>query len=118
MVLKDLFGMTDQAGKPYNSHVVPVIQREDYTIYLERVVAPEANMTLVHSLVHTTWTPNRQRSWRRDFDLLVGLQGEPIYTICDVGNNKLRKFIRLAGFEYLSNSFHENGQEYEIYIRR
>lgn len=75
---------------------VPVCIRDEYTIFLERCFG----RTWVHCDVRK-WSPRIHREMRRDFAILRGLQGAPIYALNDPpGCAKHQKFMRSMGMRW------------------
>lgn len=89
---------------------VPVVNRADYTMYLELY----EGMLWFHSDVHK-WTQEVKKKYLEDLDLLQYLVGVPLVALID--SDKLAKFARIIGFKY-NQPFKGNDNEiYEIYSR-
>jgi hypothetical protein len=85
--------MTDQ---PTNRKV-PVVQRDNFTLYLER----SFGQTFIHCDIHGAWTKNVMRELSLAFDCLKCLHREPIYALHDPDDNKHLKFIQTFGFKFV-----------------
>jgi hypothetical protein len=72
---------------------VPVVIREDYTIYLELV---DMNYLFVHSDVHR-WNREVKGYYRRDLSTLASLSDIALLVYVDKANSKLKKFTELNG---------------------
>lgn len=80
---------------------LPVIQREDYTVYFEPVDYKGRYITFIHCDVHNQWTKSVKESLQTDFNSLIGLRSDPIFCLHDKEDRKHRKFINMFGFKYL-----------------
>lgn len=96
--------------------VVPVCIRADYRIGLEQAL----DVTWVHVHVHR-WSAAVARQIARDGNIIMALHGGPIYATSHEphggDDNKLAKFLKHFGFEYL-DTIHAGGSDHPIYIRR
>ena len=77
--------------------IVPVVQREAYTLSLERGTKEH---TFVHCTVHGKWTKATKRQLQHDFDILRWLHRDPLYTIFNPEDRKHEKFISMFGFRF------------------
>ena len=77
---------------------VPVVQRPQYTLYLERA-------TDQHSFVHCTitglWTKEAKRQLLTDWSVLKELHAQPIYCLHDPEDHKHEKFISMFGLRFI-----------------
>ena len=75
---------------------VPVVRRNDYTIYLE-----QANpcLTFVHCVI-SRWTKETKAKLLADWASLKELHGGPIYALHPPEDEKHRKFLRIVGMRY------------------
>lgn len=89
---------------------IPVVQREEYTIYLERCYG----FTFVHCDVHK-WAKTSKKQLHTDWETLCLLHGEPIYAYHVVGDKKHLKFLQTYGFQYVSSIRGNDLREMEIY---
>lgn len=98
--------------------VVPVVQREDYRIALERV----CGATFGHVAVRVPWTRGVAARVLRDVDSVMGLHGGPIFAMAHETDQKsLRKhakFCRSIGFQFHKMVPCADGEARPVYIRR
>jgi hypothetical protein len=91
---------------------VPVVNRADYTMYLELY----EGMLWFHTDVHK-WTAKIKAKYLEDLNLLQYLNAVPLVAMLDQSNHKLIKFAKSIGFKY-EQPFKGNDNEiYEIYSR-
>lgn len=88
----------------------PVVNRTDYTMYLEDF----AGMMWFHTDVRK-WSSNVKTKYLKDLNLLQDLLGTPLVAMID--NPKLAKFARTIGFKYEQPILGAENQTYEIYSR-
>jgi hypothetical protein len=88
----------------------PVVNRQDYTMYLENF----AGMLWFHTDVHR-WTKEVKKQFIIDLDTLQTLVSIPLVAVID--NTKLGKFARSIGFKYEQPLIGTNNEIYEIYSR-
>jgi hypothetical protein len=74
---------------------VPVVNREDYTMYLELY----EGMLWFHTDVRK-WNKEVKVKYLEDLNLLQYLSAVPLVAMLDQTNNKLIKFAELIGFKY------------------
>lgn len=90
------------------SHKVPVVQRTDYTIYLQEL----EGATWAHCDVQQ-WSASVRRSLVSDANALYAMHGGPMYAMNEpAGCEKHRKFLRLMGFELFREVPTPNGMQY------
>ena len=90
------------------SYKVPVVQRDDYTIYFQDI----DGSTWVHCDVRN-WSPAVARSLKRDADTVYGLHGGPVFALNEpAGCMKHRKFLGLMGFKFLKECESNSGPQY------
>ena len=88
----------------------PVVNRKDYTMYLESY----AGMLWFHTDVHK-WSSKVKKSFIKDLDTLQTLVSVPLVALID--NTKLAKFARSIGFKYEQPIIGNNNETHEIYSR-
>lgn len=88
----------------------PVVNRQDYIIYLELF----ANLYWLHTDVFK-WSAEIKKHYVRDLNQLQLLLDSPLYGMVD--NNKLGKFGTTIGFNYLQDLVGKDGNTYQIYKR-
>ena len=76
---------------------VPVVQRDAYTLKLERI----PGMTFVHCNIHSAWTPKVKRAIAKDWETLCELHGLPLYALHVPGDTKHDKFLRMFGMRWV-----------------
>ena len=72
---------------------VPVVIREEYTIYIELV---DMTYLFIHSDVHR-WNREVKAYYRRDLSTLASLSDIALLVYVDKANTKLKKFTELNG---------------------
>lgn len=88
---------------------VPVVNRPDYTMYLELF----EGMLWFHTDVRK-WDKEVKKNYLEDLDLLQYLVSVPIVALVD--NDKLAKFGRVTGW-YKINELTVNDKKYDVYTR-
>lgn len=78
---------------------VPVINRPDYTVYIE-----QQQIAFMHCDVRR-WTPDVRKSLKRDWDAFFEMHGGPLYAVNEpTGCTKHQKFMRQMGFEFYAEA--------------
>ena len=90
---------------------VPVVNREDYTMYLELY----EGMLWFHTDVRK-WSQQVKSKYLEDLNLLQYLTEVPMVALVDVDNKKLAKFGIVTGW-YKFNEATINGKQYDVYTR-
>jgi hypothetical protein len=90
---------------------VPVVNREDYILYLEYW----DDTWWFHTDVNR-WTANVFRNYVYHLDLLQHLLNQDLYAIV-VDDPKLAKFGKIIGFNFLEHRNTVDGNIADIYIR-
>ena len=93
------------------SFKVPVVNRKDYTMYLELY----SNMVWFHTDVHK-WTPEVKKEYLKDLDLLQHLVATPLVALVEERNIKLAKFGKSIGWIKI-NQLNINDKKYDVYTR-
>lgn len=88
----------------------PVVNRQDYIIYLELF----ANLYWLHTDVFK-WSTEIKKHYVRDLNQLQLLIDSPLYGMVD--NDKLGKFGKTIGFSYLKDMLGSDNKMYKIYYR-
>lgn len=88
----------------------PVVNRQDYTMYLESF----AGMLWFHTDVRK-WSSEVKKQFIKDLNTLQTLVSIPLVAMID--NTKLAKFARSIGFKYEQPLTGTNNEIYEIYSR-
>jgi len=89
---------------------VPVVLRDDYTMFLEFF----EGMLWFHTDVHK-WTNEVKRNFIKDLDTLQTLVNVPLVAL--IYNIKLAKFVELIGFKYEQPFKGRDNEIYQIYSR-
>jgi len=90
---------------------VPVVNRTDYTMYLELF----EGMLWFHTDVHK-WTPTIKTKYLEDLNLLQQLVGIPLVALVEEENIKLAKFGKSVGWTKM-NQLNINNKKYDVYTR-
>jgi hypothetical protein len=88
----------------------PVVQRNDYVMYLEFF----ADMHWFHTDVFN-WTPKVKKKYLEDLNLLQYLVGTPLVALVEEDNTKLAKFGESTGWMLLEPYRLNNGKQANIY---
>lgn len=89
---------------------IPVVIRDDYTLYLEDYLG----FWFIHCDC-SKWTKTVKRSMHKD---LIDMQREDFYAIHEIGDKKHEKFLRLFDFEYLEDFVGADNKLRQRYVRR
>jgi len=90
---------------------VPVVLRDDYTMFLELHDAALWFHTDVHK-----WSQEVKKKYLEDLNLLQYLTNVPLLALVEEENTKLAKFGEVTGWEVLK-SIEVNDKKYTIFIR-
>jgi hypothetical protein len=91
---------------------VPVVLRDDYTMYLEFF----EGMLWFHTDVHK-WTPEVKAKYLEDLNILQYLVNSPLLAMINKRDKKLTKFTKVIGFKYEQPFLGNDKQMYDIYSR-
>jgi hypothetical protein len=91
---------------------VPVVNRQDYTMYLENF----AGMLWFHTDVHK-WSSEVKTKYLEDLNLLQYLVNVPLVALVEEDNKKLAKFATLIGFNNMNTINLNNGKVGYVYAR-
>ena len=94
-----------------NSVKTPVVNRQDYTMYLENF----AGMLWFHTDVHK-WSSEVKLKYLEDLNLLQYLVNVPIVALVE-DNKKLAKFATRIGFNKMDKMNLNNGKVGLVYTR-
>lgn len=89
---------------------IPVVNRKEYTIYLEFF----NSMYWLHTDVYK-WTAEIKKNYIRELNQVQDLLDAPLYGI--VNNSKLGKFGESIGFSFLKSVRGVDNSLYQIYTR-
>jgi hypothetical protein len=90
---------------------IPVVNRIDYTMYLESY----QDMLWFHTDVRK-WTSAVKKEYLKDLDLLQHLVAVPLVALVNVDNIKLAKFGKSTGWSKF-NKVMFNNIEYDVFTR-
>jgi hypothetical protein len=90
---------------------VPVVNRADYTIYLE----PCQGMLWFHTDIYK-WTSEVKKEYLKDLKLLQYLVASPLVALVEEENTKLAKFGKSIGWIKI-NQLNMNDKKYDVYTR-
>jgi len=91
---------------------VPVVLRDDYTMYLEFF----EGMLWFHTDVHK-WTAEIKAKYLEDLNILQYLVNSPLLAMINKRDKKLTKFTKVIGFKYEQPFLGNDKQMYDIYSR-
>jgi hypothetical protein len=91
---------------------VPVVNRRDYTMYLELF----SGMLWFHTDVYR-WTAAVKKEYLKDLDVLQNLTAVPLVAMLDEDNSKLIKFAETIGFKHVQPFVGQDNRMYLIYSR-
>lgn len=90
---------------------IPVIERQEYTVFYEGLSYPEGVLVFVHCDIKQAWSKTVKQSFKTDFDNLIRMRQQPLY--CLRHDTKQEKFIKMFGFEF---SFSIQDYNLDVYI--
>lgn len=91
---------------------VPVVNRPEYTMYLENF----AEMLWFHTDVRK-WSSKIKTKYLEDLNLLQYLVGFPIVALVEEDNKKLAKFGEVTGWKKMEQMNLNNGKVGYVYTR-
>jgi len=91
---------------------VPVVLRDDYTMYLEFF----EGMLWFHTDVRK-WTSEIKVKYVEDLNILQYLINSPLVAMVNQRDKKLSKFSKVIGFKYEQPFLGNDKQMYDIYSR-
>jgi hypothetical protein len=95
-----------------NSLKVPVVNKQDYTMYLEEF----AGMLWFHTDVRK-WSSEVKTKYLEDLNLLQYLVNVPLVAMVEEDNKKLVKFGEVTGWSILNKMNLNNGKVGLVYTR-
>lgn len=90
----------------------PVVNRQDYTMYLENF----SGMLWFHTDVYK-WSSEVKAKYLEDLNLLQHLVGVPLVALVEEDNKKLAKFGEVTGWYMFDKLNLENGKVGYVYTR-
>ncbi|WP_424140018.1 hypothetical protein [Roseomonas chloroacetimidivorans] len=101
-------------ARPTEHHdaFVPVLQKPEYTMYLEQA----CGMTFAHCNVLVPWTKTLKPQFIADVQRVKDNHGGDIRIVVPEGDRKLAKFIGMIGFHYEETHTDAQGLNTHIYI--
>jgi hypothetical protein len=91
---------------------VPVVNRPEYTMYLENF----AEMLWFHTDV-SKWSSKVKQKYLEDLNLLQYLVSFPIVALVEEDNKKLTKFGEVTGWKVINQMNLNNGKVGYVYAR-
>lgn len=91
---------------------IPVVNRNEYTIYLEYF----NDIYWLHTDVYK-WSGQIKKQYIKELNQLQKLLGFSIYGLVEEENKELSKFGKTIGFKYLRDLIGNDGNLYKIYTR-
>jgi len=91
---------------------VPVVNKQDYTMYLENF----AGMLWFHTDVHK-WSSEVKARYLDDLNLLQYLVDVPLVALVEEDNIKLAKFGKVTGWSIIDKMNLNNGKVGYVYTR-
>jgi hypothetical protein len=91
---------------------VPVVNRDEYTMYLENY----AGMLWFHTDVHK-WSSKVKPKYLEDLNLLQYLVNVPKVALVEEDNKKLAKFGEVTGWKIIDQMNLNNGKVGYVYAR-
>ncbi len=91
---------------------VPVVNRSEYTMYLEMF----SDMLWFHTDVYK-WSSSIKTKYLEDLNLLQHLVSVPLVALVEEENTKLAKFGRVTGWEVMDKLILNNGKVGLVYTR-
>ena len=88
----------------------PVVNREEYIMYLELF----NNLYFLHTDVFR-WSAEIKKKYLIDLNQIQSLLNAPLYGLVD--NDKLGKFGETIGFKFVNYAVGADGHTYKIYYR-
>jgi len=90
---------------------VPVINRENYTIWLENY---KNIANFIHADVYK-YNKTTREEFGKDLDRLMDLHQNPLYVLTEKSNKKLKKFMSIYGLTLDHTPLCDDGIEREVY---
>ena len=90
----------------------PVINTDDYTVYLEHF----SNNTFIHCDCYR-WTKTVKQQLKADFDKLVDIHGKPIFAIHETNDSKHLRFLNMMNFKYHSEFIGDDKHTRQLFVR-
>lgn len=91
----------------------PVIHNNEYTVYLEN----DFGFTFIHCDC-VKWTKEIKKALIDDIEKLLKIHRKEVYAIHEIIDEKHKKFLRIVGFDYLSDFAGSDGIIRQIFVRR
>jgi hypothetical protein len=93
---------------------VPVLNTDDFVLYLEEV----NNITFIHCDVLARWSKEIKNKLQIAFQLLTQEYGKELYALHTPADKKHEKFLKMFDFSYLQSIKGDDGNDYDVYIWR
>lgn len=92
----------------------PVVETEDFTIYLEDV----DGYIFIHCDVFSKWSKEVKKKLQWWFNRLTETHNKELFALHSPEDTKHEKFLKMFGFEYLRSIVGTDDNNYDIYIWR
>lgn len=92
----------------------PVVNRQDYIIYLE----DDNGVVFIHCDVLTKWTKEVKKNLLVDFKLLTEMWNSDLFALHQPQDKKHKKFLKMFGFNYFESIKGLDNNDYDVYIWR
>lgn len=93
---------------------VPVLDTDDFVLYLEEVNGD----TFIHCDVLEKWNKTTKKKLKLAFDLLTSEYGKELFALHTPADKKHEKFLKMFDFSYLMSTKGIDGNDYDIYTWR
>lgn len=97
------------------SKKIPVLTNKDYILYFERT---PWNDLFIHCDFLGKWNKENKNKFLEDLDNLCSIQEEPIWAMPFIYDNKMKKFLKLCKFQYLTDVTCGDGVQRALHIWR
>lgn len=87
---------------------MPLIVRDEYTVYVEFIPEQGARSHWLHCDVHR-WNHRVLRDLRSALDTLTSLTRRPYFILVEPSNTKLAKFARMCGLVEINHVWNASG---------
>jgi hypothetical protein len=95
-----------------NSVKTPVVNRKDYTLYLEHY----SGMLWFHVDIRK-WSSEVKKKYIEELNLLQYLVNVPLVALVEEDNKKLAKFGKVTGWKVVDQMYLNNGKVGYVYTR-
>jgi hypothetical protein len=93
---------------------VPVLDTEDFVLYIEEV----GDNSFIHCNLKTKWNKTIKKKLQLAFSLLTKEYGKELYALHTPEDRKHEKFLKMFDFSYLQSIKGNDDNDYDVYIWR